>query len=151
MVDSFLKGTYCLILKTDGCTQVVGSLGKIVFKSGYYISVGSALGPGGLKRMHRHISLSENRGKDFTKKPRWHIDYLLLSPHFDLEEAVYVESEERIECALAEKFNLGVVGFGCSDCSCSSHLFYRENCPLKEIKEAIEEMDLIANTYSNKM
>lgn len=151
MVDSFPQGTYCLILKTGGCTQAVGSLGEIEFESGYYVYVGSALGPGGLKRMHRHISLFENRGTDSAKKPRWHIDYLLLSPFFTLEEAVYVESGERIECALAERFGSGISGFGCSDCSCFSHLFYRGKCPVDEIREIIKRMGFFSNTDSNNI
>lgn len=141
MVDNFPKGTYCLILKTDGCTQVVGSLGEIEFQAGYYVYVGSALGPGGLKRMHRHISLFRN--KHIAKKPRWHIDYLLLSPLFEFEGAIYVEEGDRIECTLAGRFDSGISRFGCSDCYCFSHLFYRKNCPVEEIKEVIEGMDLI--------
>ncbi|MDK2891787.1 GIY-YIG nuclease family protein [Methanohalophilus sp.] len=143
MVDSFPKGTYCIILKTGGCTQKVGSLGEIEFKTGYYVYVGSALGPGGLKRMYRHISLYENRGEDYFKKPRWHIDYLLLSPFFNLEDVLYVESEERIECALAERIDVGILGFGCSDCSCHSHLFYRQGYPVEEIKKVIEGLNQI--------
>ncbi|MBP2031249.1 Uri superfamily endonuclease [Methanohalophilus levihalophilus] len=146
MAEGFPKGTYCLILKCDGGTEVVGSLGEIDFESGYYFYVGSALGSGGLKRMHRHISLSERRRNDSAKKPRWHIDYLLLSPLFALEEAVYVESEKRIECLLAGKFDSGISRFGCSDCSCDSHLFYREKCPIEEIKKSIIEMSLIPQT-----
>jgi Uri superfamily endonuclease len=138
------KGTYCLILKTDGCRQVVGSLGELEFRAGYYIYAGSALGPGGLQRLHRHMSLS------MGKKPRWHIDYLLLSPHFELAGAVYVESEEKIECAVAGRLGQGVPGFGCSDCSCSSHLFYREDWPEEEIRGIFGEMGFIARVYCDK-
>ena len=65
------KGTYALVLHLE-CTEeiTVGKLGMFTFPAGYYLYVGSALGPGGLEaRLARH----RRRGK----KLRWHIDYLL--------------------------------------------------------------------------
>lgn len=42
------KGIYCLILKTGGAVLDVGALGgEVTFPAGYYVYVGSALGPGG--------------------------------------------------------------------------------------------------------
>lgn len=131
------RGTYCLILKTDGCTVNVGSLKSIVFEAGYYIYVGSALGPGGLKRMHRHQKLA--RQKD--KRPRWHIDYLLAHSDFEYVDAVYTCSGKHIECDIAGNLQGNYVSkFGCSDCCCQSHLFHRLAYPVNEIKSAIEEI-----------
>lgn len=131
------KGTYCLILKTGGCTVSVGSLKSIIFEAGYYVYVGSALGPGGLKRMYRHQKLA--RQKD--KNPRWHIDYLLVHPDFEFVDVVYTCSEKHIECGIADNLQGDYVSkFGCSDCFCQSHLFHRLTCPVNEIQAAIEDI-----------
>ncbi|RNI12076.1 GIY-YIG nuclease family protein [Methanohalophilus sp. RSK] len=133
------KGTYCLILNTDGCTVSVGSLKSLVFNAGYYIYVGSALGPGGLKRMHRHQKLACQK----DKKPRWHIDYLLIHPDFEFVDVVYTYSEKHIECDIAGNLQGDYVPkFGCSDCSCQSHLFHRLDWPANEIKSVIETIGL---------
>ena len=58
----------------------VGSLGVMDFASGFYSYTGSARGSGGLKRVDRHILVSE--GIKTTR--RWHIDYLL--PHTSFQE-----------------------------------------------------------------
>ncbi|HET8687529.1 MAG TPA: DUF123 domain-containing protein, partial [Methanosarcina sp.] len=109
------------------------------FYPGFHIYVGSALGPGGLKRVKRHIDFSGNR----ARKPRWHVDYLHLNPAFRLISAVYAFTPARLECELASKIGGdSVSGFGCTDCMCSSHLFYRNKNPLLEITEAFEALGL---------
>ena len=51
------KGTYCLLLHSDADKSIkVGALGKLNIQKGYYVYIGSAFGPGGLKaRIGRHI------------------------------------------------------------------------------------------------
>lgn len=113
------------------CTIRVGSLGDIRFRQGFHIYVGSALGPGGLKRVARHVRLASEKDKD----PRWHIDYLNIDPHFELVAAVCASTLKDMECSLAGSLaGKSVHNFGCSDCSCGSHLFYREFLPLDEIR-----------------
>src|SRR5512136_3163832 len=124
------KGVYCLIFKNQGLTVDVGALGDLTFQAGWHIYVGSALGSGGLKRLERHISLAYLR----DKKPKWHIDYLLTNPGFSLRYAIFVVTQERCECQLARELNKGTIPkFGSSDCSCRSHLLYRQNDPKQEI------------------
>ena len=36
----------------------------------------------------------------------------------------------------------GIPKFGCSDCSCTSHLFYRQGDPKQEILAAFRELQL---------
>jgi Uri superfamily endonuclease len=133
------KGTYCLVFITPGCTIRVGALGDLPFQAGWYIYVGSALGSGGLQRLRRHISLARLR----DKQPAWHVDYLLTSPHFSLKFAVCAISEDRYECLLTRELNgTRIPGFGCSDCSCTSHLFYREANPMDEILTAFRSLRL---------
>ena len=133
------KGIYCLVLKNPACTVQVGALGPLSFKKGWHCYIGSALGSGGLKRLDRHFALFENK----NKKPKWHIDYLLTEPRFSLEYAIFAATNERLECELARSLGgLGVDGFGCSDCSCPSHLLYRTHIPEKDITAAFSSLGL---------
>jgi len=125
-------GAYVLLLQLkDKRTLVIGALGEYHFQSGFYAYVGSALGPGGFKRILRHIRVS----KGDNKVRKWHIDY--LSSVSTIIEAHKVFTHERLECAIATLMlnDLGrpsMRGFGSSDCKCRSHLFYSEK--LAEIK-----------------
>jgi Uri superfamily endonuclease len=135
------KGIYCLVFKNPGCTVRVGALGEIGFQPGWHCYVGSALGSGGLKRLERHISLAAQR----DKRPKWHVDYLHISPCFSLVSAVYAITSERLECRLARELGSGDSGvpkFGSSDCSCASHLFYRRCNPHDEILSAFRHLRL---------
>jgi len=92
----------------------------ISLREGYYVYVGSAFGPGGVKaRVSRHYRT--------PIKLHWHIDYLRRFLH---PVAVwYTYDHRRLEHQWAKvflKMDLHVVlsGFGCSDCNCYSHLFF---------------------------
>jgi Uri superfamily endonuclease len=138
------KGVYCLIFENRACKFEVGKKGEFSFDAGFHIYVGSALGPGGLKRVKRHINLSRNRDRN----PRWHVDYLHLNPAFRLVSAVYAFTSTRLECILASRIGGdSVSGFGCTDCACSSHLFYRNRNPLLEITQAFESLGLSAFVF----
>lgn len=117
-----MKGIYVLILRLDKETVIqVGKLGKFRFKKGYYAYIGSALGTGGFKRVTRHFNVAS--GKNLTRK--WHIDFLL--PYSEVVCAVLIPVDESIECSAAKatgEFCSAIPGFGCSDCSCHSHLFF---------------------------
>ena len=124
------KGTYVLVLRLEGSEEItIGKLGTFTFPSGYYLYVGSALGPGGLEaRLARH----RRRGK----KLRWHIDYLLERAR--LVEVWGVASTDRLECLWAQAARqlpgaeIPVPGFGSSDCRCPSHLIYLARKPSYE-------------------
>lgn len=98
----------------------VGRLGRQRF-DGLYLYVGSALGPGGLRRVERHRAVAQGR----NQTRRWHIDYLLALG--ELRQIFIIETDERLECTLAEelgkRFEPTVKGFGSSDCRCRTHLF----------------------------
>jgi Uri superfamily endonuclease len=133
------KGIYCLVFKTPGCTIRVGALGDLLFQAGWYIYVGSALGSGGLQRVRRHISLARLR----DKQPRWHVDYPLTSPEFSLMYAVCAITTDRMECRIAGELSRdSIQKFGCSDCSCLSHLLYRQTDPRQEILIAFRKLQL---------
>ena len=61
-----------------------------------------------------------------------------------LEYTVSAPTTQRLECRLASTLGgNGISGFGCSDCSCDSHLLYRSHDPIQEIIAAFEALDLI--------
>lgn len=132
------KGVYCLILKSSAQQKIkIGALGEIDFEEGWYIYTGSALGSGGLSRVQRHIRFFRER----YRKPKWHIDYLMEK--ISLEETVCAATDERLECALAKNVGGdGVKRFGCSDCLCETHLFFRRENPHEEIISAFEKTGL---------
>ena len=74
-------GTYALIFSACQKRQIeIGKLGTLQVKPGFYIYVGSAFGPGGLKARIGH-----HRNK--TSRPHWHMDY--LGPYLKLIEFWY--------------------------------------------------------------
>jgi Uri superfamily endonuclease len=124
------KGVYCLIFRNQQCKFKVGSLGDVYFAAGYHIYVGSAQGTGGLKRLYRHVMLSKEEGR----KAKWHVDYINLDDHFELICTVHAVTYDHVECLLAGNLQSDAVhGFGCSDCTCKSHLFYRCCNPIDEL------------------
>ena len=135
-------GTYALLLKLDKQEKItVGKLGTFDFPVGYYLYVGSALGPGGLRaRLARHRrgskSSLQSRSSRTGKKLHWHIDYLLQRAQ--LIEVWSVASEERLECRWGEVASrlagaqVPVQGFGSSDCRCPAHLIYFSARPDRE-------------------
>jgi len=135
------KGIYCLVVKNPACTVEIGALGPVSFLAGWHGYIGSALGPGGLVRLERHLRLAEDR----DKRPNWHIDYLLSDPRFSMAYAVSAPTAERLECRLAAALARGGTGvdrFGCSDCDCPSHLLHWHRDPKKQIFAAFAGLGL---------
>ncbi|MET1124954.1 MAG: GIY-YIG nuclease family protein [Archaeoglobaceae archaeon] len=101
--------SYVLILRNDRRRKLrIGALGELEFEAGYYFYVGSLNGAHRIKRHFRS-----------EKSKRWHVDYLEM----ERMAAILTKLEE---CRLAAKLSQlrSVPRFGCSDCSCESHLFY---------------------------
>jgi sugar fermentation stimulation protein A len=118
------RGTYLLILSLKRNRKIdVGKLGKIHFRKGFYVYVGSAMANLS-KRMDRHRHL--------RKHHHWHIDELRAVTEF--HSALAIRSSERIECqvakAMSEIAEWSVPRFGSTDCSCGSHLFGMSGDPL---------------------
>ncbi|NHJ49207.1 MAG: GIY-YIG nuclease family protein [Asgard group archaeon] len=130
------KGTYILFLQADKNTKaVVGYLDEISLKKGFYLYIGSALGPGGLQpRLVRHLAKK--------KKVHWHIDYLTVHPSFECISYMEIFSLDKIECSINDILKEDVLvgmdfsiipNFGSSDCNCKSHLIYLEKIELKSL------------------
>ncbi len=113
------SGAYILVVRLKDDTSVdVGAIGTIFFRKGYYAYVGSAMS-GIAERVRRHF---KSAGE---KRIHWHIDYLL--EHARITGALILPSSTREECAIARRMAQrlkGIHGFGATDCSCASHLYY---------------------------
>ena len=131
-----MKGSYILFFSVDSIRHItVGRRGTIEFKPGCYAYAGSALNSLE-RRIERHYRTE--------KKLFWHIDYLL--EHAVIIKDFRIESPLKLECTIARSLSQKmehVPGFGCSDCSCSSHLFYHknENLMKKYIKDIIHALN----------
>jgi Uri superfamily endonuclease len=118
-----VKGTYCLCIENHQKISIqIGALGEIEFNRGYYVYVGSALNSL-IPRLERHLKTS--RGEHHVT--HWHIDYLLRETTVEIKSIHTIETDEHLECDIAEKISMygeAIPRFGCSDCSCQSHLFH---------------------------
>jgi Uri superfamily endonuclease len=113
-----MKGIYVLAISIDRNVLVrVGMLGSIEFDKGLFAYVGSAQN-NVEKRVERHLAKQ--------KKTFWHIDYLLANEHVKIVKVFFKNADKPEECKLAAelaKHSSPIVGFGNSDCKCTSHLF----------------------------
>ena len=116
-----------LLLQLVSARQIsVGRLGEVLLQPGWYLYVGSAFGPGGVKARcghHRQIS----------SRPRWHIDYLRAVA--DLREIWFSHDSQRREhqwtglLGRLRGASFPLSGFGSSDCDCDSHLLFFSSIP----------------------
>lgn len=121
-----MRGGYVLIVQIPKRLRLfLKSIGSITLDSGIWMYIGSAMGHGSTNlenRIKRHFRKE--------KKIHWHIDYLLASK-VQLLAAIWAESQEPIECDIAQalekqkEFTRGPRKFGASDCvrGCFTHLF----------------------------
>lgn len=131
-----LSGTYALVLRSNQAMSIqVGRWADINIRPGYYIYVGSAFGPGGVRaRVSRHCREAKVR--------RWHIDYLreFAEPVKIWCSYDSVHHEHQWASSLQHADSLAPVnGFGCSDCRCNAHLFYTSRLPsLADYKKSLD-------------
>jgi sugar fermentation stimulation protein A len=118
------RGSYILILELrEDSAITVGAAGEVFFPKGFYLYVGSAMA-NLTARIERHLRL--------RKRFHWHIDW--LRSHATVRIALPIRSSLRLECSIAERLSVdsdwSVPGFGCSDCSCRTHLFAMKEDPM---------------------
>jgi Uri superfamily endonuclease len=120
-----MKGTYTILLACERPVRVCfGRSGRANVNPGYYLYTGSALGQGAVSlegRLARH--------ERTRKRKRWHVDYLTSRRGCKFEGAVYLISNECLECRVNQaikqslKTQLIIPRLGASDCKCDGHLF----------------------------
>lgn len=115
-------GTYIVVLKSEQAKTIqIGKLAQLNIQKGYYVYIGSAMGPGGVTARLKHH-------RKVSTRPHWHLDYLRAETAF--YNAYALHSPERKECGWAavmaktEAVSEPMKGFGSSDCKCNTHLFY---------------------------
>ena len=120
-VSELDSGLYVLILRILFPLNLkVGALGEIDFPPGYYAYCGSA---------RKCLSDRLSRHMRQIKKLRWHVDYLTSRKDICVESARIFALDKLSECVLNGRIQSlsgagPVRGFGCSDCSCISHLTF---------------------------
>ena len=119
------KGVYCLIIKLfQACNIKIGYLGTFSFPVGFYVYIGSAQ-----TNLERRIERHLRKVKTF----HWHIDYFLQ--HGQVICVHKYTGKKNMECILGHKIGniktaiIPAKGFGSSDCSCVSHLYFFQNNP----------------------
>ena len=124
-----------LVLHLEEAQQIViGSMGEVNFKAGYYVYVGSA---------RAHLTKRIERHKRKRKGMHWHIDYLRQVT--SVVAALPIRASDDLEHALAKSVSKvadwHVPHFGSSDCHCQSHLYgFTENpVHLKNFMDVVEE------------
>lgn len=139
------SGAYLILVKIDEKRRIrVGKLGSLSFPPGWYVYVGSAA-KGLTQRMARHL-----RKK---KRFHWHIDY--LRQHGAKTLALPIRSSSDQECAIVDSLSQVLSphspGFGCSDCTCRTHLFYRSDHPLhdRHFQKVLERFRMPAISFSD--
>jgi len=124
-------GYYLLCLKLPASISLrVGSLKQLHLKEGSYVYCGSARG-----RLSRRIARHLKKGKTV----RWHIDYLTTRKDVVIEGVRAFPLEMTTECGLNRQVQQlpgaeAIARFGCSDCSCTSHLTFFRRSPLSAIR-----------------
>jgi len=118
------RGTYLLVLENRSIKWIdVGKLGQIRFNKGYYVYVGS-----GMNGVDRRVARHYRDRKSF----HWHIDYITpshmpITGSYTIRRSLNLEEEIAMRC---EKISHGSIdGFGSSDSSRRSHLFFFPSPP----------------------
>jgi Uri superfamily endonuclease len=121
------RGTYALVLfAKETRTIEVGRIGRMSVRPGFYVYVGSAFGPGGvIGRVSRHLRTPDRK--------HWHIDYLggvagVLEVWYS-HDPIPREHEWARTLAAMPGSSVPLFGFGASDCTCCSHLYFFESRP----------------------
>lgn len=117
---------YLLLLELRrGRILRIGELGRrLAFPRGFYLYVGSA---------QRNLPQRLARHLCHEKALHWHIDYLLTCARIC---SIYsYEAPREWECRLSQRIaglkgvRVALKGFGSSDCSCQTHLYYSPTTP----------------------
>ena len=99
----------------------VGRLARFRFQAGWYVYTGSA---------KRNLPARVARHRRRSKTLRWHIDYLLASPHAHIRRVLTRPWRAGGECrwhratARTRGATIPAPGFGSSDCRCPAHLVF---------------------------
>ncbi|MHA1506700.1 MAG: GIY-YIG nuclease family protein [Candidatus Asgardarchaeia archaeon] len=137
-----------MILEIPRDIQIEHNKRLYILRGGYYVYVGSALGP--------HKNSIENRIKRHlskTKKIFWHIDKVTTIKCVKIIGAFFIKSERSLECEISleiskiERVKVPITSFGSTDCSkgCPAHFYYYDGSLenlIKDIEEILDHLRL---------
>ena len=134
--ESHDRGSYLILLQLMRDRRLeIGGLGKMLFRKGYYLYIGSAM-QDLTRRIERH--------KLVTKKKHRHIDH--LREHARFIAGIPIRSsddrEREISASLRRIADWSVPGFGSTDCHCVSHLVGMSGDPLRRPEFVSTLLDL---------
>ena len=129
------RGDYMIVLYLEQDTEIeIGVLGSKHFPRGYYVYTGSAR-----KNMSARIARHQRK----RKRMHWHIDY--LRQRCQVTAVIPIRTASDLEHDLAQAVDRiapwHIRGFGCTDCSCPSHLFGFDTNPIhcREFMQIVED------------
>lgn len=129
------RGDYMIVLHLPDESDIeIGAKGRIYFARGYYVYVGSA---------KKHLAARLARHKRKRKKMHWHIDY--LRKYAEVTAVIPIRTADDLEHDLAAAVGMiaqwQIQRFGCTDCSCPSHLFGFSDNPIhrRDFMQIVEE------------
>lgn len=116
------RGDYLLVLELPEPRELsIGRLGTVSFPRGWYVYTGSA---------KQHLDQRMARHRRLRKGMHWHIDWLRKEARWVgcIPIRTAQDLEHELAAAIGGIADWAVPGFGCTDCTCPSHLFgFREN------------------------
>jgi sugar fermentation stimulation protein A len=120
------SGDYMVVLQlAEDQDIIIGAQGLRHFPAGYYVYVGSA---------RRNLAARLARHTRRRKQLHWHIDYLRQKA--DVVAVIPIRTAADLEHCLAQAVakiaDWQIDRFGCTDCSCSSHLFGFTDNPIHQ-------------------
>lgn len=129
-------GIYVLLMHLPTARRIaIGARGRQAFAAGWYAYVGSAYGPGGIKRR-------TDRHRARQKTLHWHIDYLTAAA--EIHEIWFAHADREREhdwvaiLAGLKGAEFPMAGFGSQDCQagCRAHLLHFKQRPLAAVLRA---------------
>ena len=118
----------------EGRDIEVGAKGSISFLQGYYVYVGSA---------KKNLASRLARHTRKRKKMHWHIDYLRRYAGVTAVLPVRTadDLEHKLAAAVGAISHWQIRDFGCTDCSCPSHLFGFHDNPIhrRDFMQLVED------------
>ncbi|MHA1596979.1 MAG: GIY-YIG nuclease family protein [Candidatus Asgardarchaeia archaeon] len=143
-----MRGNYIIVLEIPKDIRIEHEKRSYVLRNGYYVYVGSALGP--------HENSIENRIKRHLSKDKkifWHIDKVTTVRCVRIIGAFFISSERSLECEISLKINkvegmeVPIPSFGSTDCSkgCPAHFYYYNGSLKNLMRELRSILDLMVS------
>ena len=135
MRENHDAGDYALVLQLKETLDIeIGAKGMMHFPAGWYVYTGSA---------KKNLAARLARHMRRRKQQHWHIDYLRQKAEAiaDIPIRTQADLEHDLARAISRIASWDIAGFGCTDCTCRSHLFGFPDNPIhrQDFMQVIED------------